>query len=849
MADTYTVKKGDTLSEIADKYNETYGYSSYQTYMNYLVEINNIKNPNYITVGQVIKLKGTASTQTNTSSTVKMSAPGIVSNTDRQAYVEWVWTKSNTDHYVVYWEYQTSTTSKLGVTSTKWLKGEESEVTTKYDTYTAPSEAKKVRVKVKAVAKTRKVNGKDTPYWTTTSYCTAQTYDFSDNPPSTPPVPTVTIEGVKLTASLSNIGDLNADSIEFQIVKDDKTVVATKKVSISTTSCKMTYTVSAGSVYKVRARGCRTESGKTLTGAWSNYSSNTATAPKKTTKFTAYVGDAITTINVEWDAIADADSYELWYTHNLDFSDYDDTGTNTVKKTGIQETGAIITGLHKNYTYRFKVRGVNQQGDGVWSDEVVVKTGGDTTAPTTWSTATVIVSGEDTNLYWKHNSEDSSKWIYAEVELIVDGERQTHVVTNPTFNGGEIRNVDNVDGVFALTSDVYGSAREVKWRVRIDVSKGSIRSYGAWSVSRTVDISVPAYMEMSVTDNSGASLDTLESFPFYISASVGPEDQTVLSYNISIVANETYETVDSVGNNTVVLAGQTVYSANYDVGGDLLVEMSAGNVTLENNISYTLTCTAAMDTGLTTESSKDFTVGWSNETYWPNATVVIDTDVFSAAINPYCDDEEGNLIEDVLLSVYRRELDGTFTEIAVDIENDGSTFVIDPHPALDYARYRIVAKTKDTGAVSYYDLPDHPVGGSAIIIQWDEAWSSFTNFEDAEPSDSHWSGSMLKLPFNIEVSNTSKPEVSLMEYAGRKHPVTYYGTQLGTTGTWSTVIDKKDKQTVYGLQRLAIWPGDVYVREPSGTGFWANVHVTFPQKYKDLTIPITFDITRVEGGV
>jgi len=48
----YTVKKGDTLSEIARKYGTT---------VNELIKLNNIKNPNLIYPGQKIKLTGSAS--------------------------------------------------------------------------------------------------------------------------------------------------------------------------------------------------------------------------------------------------------------------------------------------------------------------------------------------------------------------------------------------------------------------------------------------------------------------------------------------------------------------------------------------------------------------------------------------------------------------------------------------------------------------------------------------------------------------------------------------------------------------------------------------------------------------
>lgn len=56
------------------------------------------------------------------------------------------------------------------------------------------------------------------------------------------------------------------------------------------------------------------------------------------------------------------------------------------------------------------------------------------------------------------------------------------------------------------------------------------------------------------------------------------------------------------------------------------------------------------------------------------------------------------------LSVYRREFDGTFTEIATGLKNLYSAGVPDPHPSLDYARYRIVATNTSTGESGYSDV-------------------------------------------------------------------------------------------------------------------------------------------------
>ena len=87
-----------------------------------------------------------------------------------------------------------------------------------------------------------------------------------------------------------------------------------------------------------------------------------------------------------------------------------------------------------------------------------------------------------------------------------------------------------------------------------------------------------------------------------------------------------------------------------------------------------------------------------------------------------------------------------------------------------------------------------------------------------------------------------------MSYVGRKRKVSYYGTQLGETSTWNMDIPKSDYETLYTLRRLAAWTGDVYIREPSGMGFWANVKVGYSTKHCELVVPITLTVTRVEGG-
>lgn len=454
---------------------------------------------------------------------------------------------------------------------------------------------------------------------------------------------------------------------------------------------------------------------------------------------------------------------------------------------------------------------------------------------------------------------------------------------------------------------------EIQWRVRtagiaLDTDDGG---FGDWSTMRVIDVYAKPTLRLMLVDATGNQIgdhvDTpLSAFPVYVNALAGPKTQVPIGYHVSIVSNGTYETVDNIGNPRVVNVGESLYSKYFDTFDELMVELSPANIDLENSYSYTVICTVSMDSGLTAEESLQFTVGWSEMSHIPNAEIGVDLEAMTATIRPYCDKStlvryrvdyvnrvytktseyidrvygelvsrartttgelvysgttyegeelyycevvETSPITDVLFSVYRREYDGKFTEICKNIDGALNTAVTDPHPALDYARYRIVATSKTTGTVGYYDLPGHLIGCKSIIIQWNEEWSDFDATIDEILVQPNWAGSLLKLPYNIDVSESISPDVSFVKYAGREHPVGYYGTHLGETATWSTVIPKSDKETVYALRRLAKWMGNVYVREPSGVGYWANIKVSAPQKHLDQSIPVSLTITRVEGGI
>ena len=823
---TYTVKKGDTLYSIAQKHNTT---------VSKLMGLNpSIKKTNLIYVGQVLVVSGTAATVAkNKSSTPKITDWGVLSTNDRTLYACWSWDKDHTDHYDLRWEYVTG--------DGHWWRAYDgsdyTKTSNKYYHYTAPDGAVKVRFCMRAVAKTHKVNGKPQPYFPNTSWTTWKEYVFPATAPDKPSAPTVEIEGYKLTASIDNLAT-DISNVEFYITRNDEVCQARGISGVTKNHSEYTCTVSAGHEYKAR---CRLKNKKGIWSEWSDYSGNETTMPNASKGFKTVKALSSTSVYLDWYNVSSAETYEIEYTTKKSYFD----SSNEVKSMSVDATvgHAEVTGMETGETYYFRIRAVNAKGESAWIYSDPITIGRRPAAPTTWSSTTTVITGETLTLYWVHNAEDNSTQTFAELELNIGGS-----VTTQTIKTSTPEEEDEKTYNYTINTTSYTEGTKIQWRVR---TAGITKEYSDWSIQRTVDIYAPPSLTINVTDVNGTSIETLTSFPFNISAYAYPNTQQPIGYHVTITANEAYETLDNTGDTKLVGVGEAIFSKFYDINTSLHVTVAPSDLRIENNISYTITVTVGMNSGLSAEASRQLTVGWADDIYEPSAQIVIDPTTYSATIGPYCDDGEGNLFDNVLLSVYRREFDGGFVEIAKDVPNTGYTYFTDPHPSLDYARYRIVATSQTTGTISYCDVPGIPVGGNAVILQWAEEWREFDvpDNVESEVSEIPWTGSMLILPGNIDVSESNKPDVELIEYIGRAHPVSYYGTQIGSTATWNMEIPSNDKETLYALRRLSRWMGDVYVREPSGSGYWANITVSFSQKHCDMTIPITLGITRVEGGM
>lgn len=739
-------------------------------------------------------------------------------------------TVSNLDHYTVKWYYATGD----GI----WFEGETTDVTTKYDLYSPPSNATKIKVSVKPVSKKYKVKSGKTEveksYWTGT--WSSVSYLISNSPPEKASTPSVKIEKYTLTATVTignDEADARIDKIQFQVY-NGTTKVNTGTATVLTQQAVYSCGVTTGGKYRVRCRNINMVGNTAVYGEWSDYSNEESTIPAAVTDVKCSA-DSETSVKITWKASSAATSYKVEYTTDQKYFDT----TSGIGSTTVESTTAYITGLESGEKWYFRVCATNDAGDSGWSNIVSTNIGTKPEPPTTWSLTTTVIVGNEATLYWTHNSEDGSKMTEAQIEITVNNIKNTITVPG-TVDEDEEEPIYS----YVIGTGSYLEGGKILWRVR---TKGIINTYSDWSTQRTIDLYARPTLRLTVSTNED---EVLSALPLNITAVAGPSKQTPISYHVSIAATESYESVNNFGSPVMINKGTELYSKVFNTSDDeFSLSISAGDILIDNGQTYDLSVVVAMDSGLTGEAKMQFSVSWDDQIYSPNASIAIDHDTLTAYITPYCRDDKDELYDNVVLSVYRREFNGRFTELATGLANTGVDTITDPHPSLDLARYRIVAQNVTTSGVSYEDLPGEPVEEPSIVIQWDETWVDFDYTEEAAPEVPPWTGSLVRLPYNVDITENYNNDSSLVKYIGREHPVSYYGTQRGESASWATVIDKKDKELIFALRRLASYQGDVYVREPSGTGYWAKITVNFPIKHNNLTVPVTFEVTRVEGGI
>ena len=531
-----------------------------------------------------------------------------------------------------------------------------------------------------------------------------------------------------------------------------------------------------------------------------------------------------------------ATKYTVEYCDNQEY--FDNNPSEVQKQTDLQTTTPIIGGLSNEggKTWYFRARGENDS-PGPWSDIVSCLLATKPGAPTTWTYTVTAKIGEPITFNWTHNSADASEQTAASLEIRRNGAAyQTKSFTT--------------ESTYEFPTSGLTDQDVITWRVQ---TKGAHVSYGDWSEYKEVKLYAPPGIEVT-----GGLPAEVTSFPIVLNCNATPATQSLISYAVSITANNNYDTLDETGMLTSVPAGGTVYEAFVDSveSNNFTINITPGDVSLENVESYTIEIRIYMNSGLDGSITGVFETNFDEDPLYPDCTYTFDFDNLACYIEPTCyevDDEDEDAepvyTENVIYDIYRRNYDGSFTAIVKNMDGAAVGTIMDPHPSLDNARYRIVATSKATGLMVYDDVNLIEVGYKSIVIQWDEQWTNYSDNNFADVDAIPRTGSRLDLPYNVDISVTSSPDVALVEYIGRENPVSYYGTQKGESGNWKVDIPADDVDTLYAIRRLSRYSGDCYVREPSGIGYWAHVKVSYQKTHGKTTIPISMEVTKVEGGM
>lgn len=598
------------------------------------------------------------------------------------------------------------------------------------------------------------------------------------------------------------------------------------------------------------------------------------------------------------------DHYEVEYTTNASYFD-SGYGTTTVSSQDDSNIVIINPGESGGGTFYFRARIVNETGPGAWTySNGATSVGKEPDAPTTWTYTNSFVGGDDQYIifYWTHNTRDGSTQRAAKITIVLNN---TTTITfqwpgvtynsSSTYKEGDFVNYQNQiyrciydintpeawnpshwdyvgdglpsDGVYSYKFPVFqygqGGVTSIKWSVK---TRGVMTTGGpdndGFSKSSTVR-EVKVYQQPTV--NLLLNSYNIRSYPINIRCVSSPSFQNPISYTFTIKAKEAYETAGFDGETVNVSENQIIYTKygsfpddSINNPHDFYITLNAGDVHLENGIIYSLEMSMGFDSGLTAEAYTMVTINYSNDSkILPMANVYINKESYTSTISPVAYDMSKEFVDDnpviaenVLLSVYRKEYNGEMTLIQDGINNVRGVAVTDPHPSLKSSTYRIMAVNTVNGMIYYNDINTEGINDPCIVIQWDEEYRYIEGAEQfEEPLDNPlYQGTFLRLPFNIKLGESSDADINNVKYIGRKRPVSYFGTQLGETASWTCEFDKTDEETIYKLRKLSTYMGNVYVREPMGLGYWAVINVSFNRDYDNLVIPVKLEVTRVEGG-
>ena len=602
-----------------------------------------------------------------------------------------------------------------------------------------------------------------------------------------------------------------------------------------------------------------------------------------------------------------------------------------------------ITNLTRGTQWWFRVRKVNELGNGPWATALAGDTyGSETTctltiaaeadvltAPTTVETLAGYELGDVVSLAWTHNSAQESEQSAWEMELrvTIDEVSQTGSMSGEDATDVIAIELDElvVDEDGTETTIQIPDGTLIEWRVRTQ----GVVDWSPWSGWRQFEVWAPPSVAIALFDSQRNDVadDGLTSMPFTIqlTASGAADANQPIEWWAEIVAAEDYDVDDYTGAGSHVGAGNALWRGSLSAGEagfdpDVWERViGVQEVRLQTGISYEVHGGCVTAQGIRADAEPyDLMPEWSIDIPTPTAEVTFDLVRYACNVVPWCmapitrdamesqdetvsalpatieldgatiGDETSVVVElsgdplggelweldadnatvtlsdeieaqlpatftvlwgdpalrdNTILDVYRIDSGGRPLLIAEGIDNDGTAETVDPHATYGTATYRIVATDTETGQQGAMDM-SCPTPIDNVTIQWGEG----EGIDDDETWETAaFAGHRVDLLMDLKLSESYSPDAVTREYAGRRHPVVYYGTQRGQKASLSSnVMRTRDRYTIAMLRKLADAMEPVYVRTPNGLGFWAHVTPNITESYDSEAVSVSLDVTRVE---
>lgn len=563
-------------------------------------------------------------------------------------------------------------------------------------------------------------------------------------------------------------------------------------------------------------------------------------------------------LRLSWsgNALLSGESFQVQYTSNP--YAFEDNALDDIEEASLEESAGTshvltLTEVEHGVTWYARVRRMAQDAVSQWAGPVECAIAPDKStsenlgAPTASSTNMSYAQGDAIVFAWVHNSEEGSA--QSAYQLVLEVLERGGWENLETYSG----TTDTAKAVSVSSLQVADGAR-IRWAVR---TQGLYPGYWSpWSRTQVFDVySAPvAMVELDTLDGDSVTMEEpLHSLPLrfhvFAGASGGSSETNMpIECAIQVAAAQAHDATAPDGSAVHIAEGQTIWSATF--GSELFVPGHGWRVTagpdelaLVPYVAYQVSATVVTAQGMRAEAAPVyFQADWDGTVPQPVATVTFSDYSYTATVIPRCevggDNDQPELAEGVELSVYRVEFDGSTVLVADRLANDGQSGVEDPHAAFGKSTYRVVATDTATGAKAYGDFSARNEV-DRIVVQWDES-----TVGGLFPIG--YEANRLELDRNVTWQHGFDREMALRKYQGQQDPVAHFGTGRGHTMhlTAGLLADFDDVQREM-LRKLTAYRGEVYVREPSGVGYWAVVKVGISGSNARMVQPVTLDVTRV----